>query len=280
LKLVGKGLRVLDVGCATGYLARQFKANGCYVVGIELNEEMAKVARRYCDEVITGDVEKTEDHLNIDGVFDAIVFGAILEHLRRPDLTLVKFKKYLSPKGYVVASVPNMARFEVRLKLLFGVFDYDRGPGLYNVGHVRFFTRTTAKKLFESAGYKVEKIDYGSSILGRWGLTRIWPTLFADQFIIVATPVPRVIPESEVSVKKSMISSSLCSTLTRILYERFLGKAEKKRKLTEKPCTCSEYINAFSKVFGNVNLDRDYFKTERNIQRHPFAVIITAVGLG
>jgi len=273
LKYVGKGLRVLDVGCATGYLATRFKANGCYVVGIELNEEMAKVARRYCDEVIIGDVEKTEAHLNIDGVFDVIVFGAILEHLRRPDLTLMKFEKYLSPKGYVVASVPNMARFEVRLKLLFGVFDYDRGPGIYNVGHIRFFTRATAKKLFESAGYKVEKVDYGSSVLGRWGLTRIWPTLFADQFIIVATPVPKVIPESKVSLKKSMIDSSFGSTLTWIIYKGFLCRAEKRRRLTQKPRTYSEYFKAFSKVFGNVNLDIDYFETERNIQKHPLPLL-------
>ncbi|MDH5414389.1 MAG: hypothetical protein OEW87_09650, partial [Flavobacteriaceae bacterium] len=130
--------------------------------------------------------------------------------------------------------------------------------------------RATAKKLFESAGYKVEKVDYGSSVLGRWGLTRIWPTLFADQFIIVATPVPQVIPESEVSLKKSMIGSSLCSTLTRIIYKGFFGRAEKRRKLTEKPRIFSEYVKAFSKVFGNVNLQIDYFKTERSIQKHSF----------
>ncbi|MDH5770201.1 MAG: class I SAM-dependent methyltransferase [Candidatus Bathyarchaeota archaeon] len=83
--------------------------------------------------------------------------------------------------------------------------------------------------------------------------------------------------------------------LTEIIYKRLFGKAKKRKGITEKPRTSSEYVKAFSKVFGNVNLDIDRFKTERNIQKHgflwrlcyralrksyftvaPFAVIITA----
>ena len=83
--------------------------------------------------------------------------------------------------------------------------------------------------------------------------------------------------------------------LTKIVYKILFGKAKKRKGITEKPRTYSEYVKAFFKVFGNVNLDIDYFKTERNIQKHgflwrlcyktlqksyfavaPFAVIITA----
>ncbi len=86
--------------------------------------------------------------------------------------------------------------------------------------------------------------------------------------------------------------------LTEILYKRLFGKVKKRKGITEKPRTFSEYVQAFSKVFGNVNLDIDCFKTERNIKNHgflwrlcykalrksyfavaPFAVIITAVKL-
>ncbi|MEU6141643.1 class I SAM-dependent methyltransferase [Streptomyces sp. NPDC047081] len=40
------GARVLDVGCGTGIVARQFQAAGCTVVGVEPDPRMAELARR------------------------------------------------------------------------------------------------------------------------------------------------------------------------------------------------------------------------------------------
>jgi SAM-dependent methyltransferase len=40
------GTAVLDVGCGTGILGRQFQARGCSVLGVEPDELMAEVARR------------------------------------------------------------------------------------------------------------------------------------------------------------------------------------------------------------------------------------------
>lgn len=181
---VGKGKKVLDVGCSSGYLSKRFKENGCYVVGIEIDEESAIVAKQYCDDVIVGDVEQIEKLPYPEGFFDVIVYGDILEHLKRPDFILMKFRKYLSADGHVVASIPNIAYWRSRLKLLIGRFDYDDFPGLDKT-HIRFFTLKTAKALFESTGYRIVKIDY-TGWASRLRLFRILPTLFAFQFIIVA----------------------------------------------------------------------------------------------
>src|SRR5690606_39009788 len=40
------GREVLDVGCGTGIAARQLRAAGCQVLGVEPDERMADVARR------------------------------------------------------------------------------------------------------------------------------------------------------------------------------------------------------------------------------------------
>lgn len=61
------------------------------------------------DDVIIGDVEDMEELPYPEGFFDVIVYGDVLERDTRPDLVLVKFKKYLSSRGYVVASIPNVA---------------------------------------------------------------------------------------------------------------------------------------------------------------------------
>ncbi len=34
IRMVGSSKRVLDVGCASGYLAKKFKANDCSVIGV------------------------------------------------------------------------------------------------------------------------------------------------------------------------------------------------------------------------------------------------------
>jgi len=47
LKSVQNGVRVLDVGCATGYLARELKRKNCHVVGIEINRDMADIAFQF-----------------------------------------------------------------------------------------------------------------------------------------------------------------------------------------------------------------------------------------
>lgn len=185
VKYVGTHKKVLDVGCATGYLAEWFKKNACYVVGIEIDYEAAKIAKRYCDNVIIEDVEHIKKLPYPEGFFDVIVYGDILEHLIRPDLVLVKFKKYLSPKGYVIASIPNIAWWLIRLRLLVGKFEYTN-TGILDATHLRFFTLKTIRTLFENAGYKINKVDY-TGLESKFGLCKIFPTLFAHEFIVKAS---------------------------------------------------------------------------------------------
>ena len=51
--------KVLDVGCSIGALGEQIKQKfGAEVTGIELDEQMAKVANEKLDLVILGDLDK------------------------------------------------------------------------------------------------------------------------------------------------------------------------------------------------------------------------------
>ena len=181
IRSIQNSMRVLDVGCATGYLARELKKKNCEVVGIEVNRDMADIAAQYCDEVIVANVENIEELPFPPRSFDVIMFSDILEHLIRPDLVLINLKRYLRSDGFIIASIPNIARLEFRLKLLFGKFDY-KETGILNKGHLRFFTLGTAKNLFESTGYEIIKTEP----TGLGSKFKILPTLLAFQFVIVA----------------------------------------------------------------------------------------------
>jgi 2-polyprenyl-3-methyl-5-hydroxy-6-metoxy-1,4-benzoquinol methylase len=152
VELVGGTKRVLDVGCATGYLARALAERGCTVSGVEFDAEAAEEARPHLERLVIGDLE-TMDMAEAfgDDRFDVIVFGDVLEHLRNPLPVLRGAKALLADRGSVVASIPNVAHGSVRLALLAGRFDY-QDLGLLDATHVRFFTRSSVEDLFREAG--------------------------------------------------------------------------------------------------------------------------------
>jgi len=63
---------VLDVGCGTGIVARQFQAAGCRVLGVDPDARMADLARRHGLEV---EVSRFEAWHSAGRAFDAVVSG-------------------------------------------------------------------------------------------------------------------------------------------------------------------------------------------------------------
>ena len=150
VELVGGTKRVLDVGCATGYLAQALTERGCTVSGVEFDEKAAEEARPHLDRLVIGDIEELDlAEAFGDDRFDVIVFGDVLEHLRDPVPVLRSARKLLADRGSVVASIPNIAHGSVRLALMAGRFDY-QALGLLDSTHVRFFTRSSIEDLFRA----------------------------------------------------------------------------------------------------------------------------------
>jgi 2-polyprenyl-3-methyl-5-hydroxy-6-metoxy-1,4-benzoquinol methylase len=159
LNLVGEGKRVLDVGCATGNLARALtEVNHCTVTGIEIDPTAAEKARRWCEQVVVGDIESLDLETVLAGArVDVIIFADVLEHLVNPWGVLADAKKVLAD-GFVVASLPNVAHSAVVLELLRGRFQY-RALGLLDDTHLRFFGKWDVVDLFEKAGYAIENFQ-------------------------------------------------------------------------------------------------------------------------
>ena len=152
-ELVGRDKRVLDVGCASGYLGEALKQRGCTVAGVEYDAEAADAAKAVLDQVVVGDIGELDlvAHFG-EGSFDAIVFGDVLEHVVDPAAVLRATRPLLAPGGSVVVSIPNVAHGAVRLSLLSGRFEY-RPLGLLDETHLRFFTRDTLRDLLDEGGF-------------------------------------------------------------------------------------------------------------------------------
>jgi O-antigen biosynthesis protein len=195
LGLLDQAQRVLDVGCSTGYLAERLQKRGKTVVGLDLDERSAELARRFCAEVHVGDVETMELPFE-PASFDAILCGDLIEHLRDPQALLARLRPFLRPSGRLVLSTPNIANWAMRLSLLFGRFRYAEW-GILDKTHTHFFTRKTLRECLEAAGYRVVVFDYTVPVpvlstprveAIAHGIGRLRPSLLAYQFVVAAEP--------------------------------------------------------------------------------------------
>jgi SAM-dependent methyltransferase len=198
LAAVPDGARVLDVGCAEGYLARILRERGCVVTGVEASPAAAELARRWCDEVVVGDVEDARVRARLEGAFDRVLLGDVLEHLRDPGAVLRWARGLAGADGRVVASLPNIAHWSARRQLLRGRFPQE-DHGLFDRTHLRFYTRASARELVEGAGLRVIGEGFAPAPLPLAGrvpalrrlespLGRLRPELFALQIVLTCAP--------------------------------------------------------------------------------------------
>ena len=106
------GVRCLELGCGTGEFTTRLVESGCALVGVELSEATAAIARERVDgraEIVVGNVETGE---GIEGSFDAIVGVSVLHHVDL-EATLEHTFAHLRPGGRFAFSEPNIANPQV-----------------------------------------------------------------------------------------------------------------------------------------------------------------------
>jgi 2-polyprenyl-3-methyl-5-hydroxy-6-metoxy-1,4-benzoquinol methylase len=152
LRMVGYNKRVLEAGCASGHVSEALSAQGCSVVGIEIDADVVGPAEQWVERVIIGNFDDGLLWKELEGeVFDAVLFGDVLEHLKEPLTTLLESIKHLDPLGSVVISVPNIAHADIKIALLKGTFPY-ADSGLLDRTHIHFFTKESLLELVKAAG--------------------------------------------------------------------------------------------------------------------------------
>lgn len=157
VEMVPQGLKTaLDVGCSGGALGYYLKNERGFenVVGVEYSGPAVQKAKGYLDDVFEGDACAVELPEKYNNFFDIVIFADVLEHLYDPWAVVHRYKKYLKPGGYALASIPNLKNLYTILNLLSDRFDYT-DIGLLDNTHVRFFTASTAVEMFVNEGFRL-----------------------------------------------------------------------------------------------------------------------------
>ncbi len=135
---IGRGKRVLDLGCRSGALTRHF-LEGNSVVGLDIDAAALEKAAALGIEPVEANVEEPLPFE--DASFDAVVAGELFEHLQFPDALVVEIRRVLRPGGVLVGSVPNAFRLQSRLRFLGGRAPED------DPTHLRMFSPAALRAL-------------------------------------------------------------------------------------------------------------------------------------
>ncbi len=146
---------VLSVGCGSGVTEREIKKRfGSHVTVIEYEKRYAPTLDANFDDVYIADASE----VFLEQQFNLIIYPDVLEHIADPwSLLRRHVKQNLQVGGRVLISVPNVQYYQIILRLLFGRFRYT-GRGILDIGHLRFFTKTSLVDLCVGSGLRVDRM--------------------------------------------------------------------------------------------------------------------------
>jgi glycosyltransferase involved in cell wall biosynthesis/2-polyprenyl-3-methyl-5-hydroxy-6-metoxy-1,4-benzoquinol methylase len=199
---IPRGSRVLDLGCAGGYLGEVLRERGCHTTGIDVAPPGADTA---LDAFEIHDLNESPFPVDL-GRFDCAVMLDVIEHLASPERFVDDFLAAAArnPGIRLVASTGNVAFLPVRFMLLLGQFNHGKW-GILDLTHTRLFTVGAFRRLFEQSGFDVREmrgipapfpLALGPGRLAGlllWlnaALIRVSRSLFAYQILAVVQPRP------------------------------------------------------------------------------------------
>ncbi|MCX5716024.1 MAG: methyltransferase domain-containing protein [Candidatus Omnitrophica bacterium] len=135
--------RILDVGCATGFLLSEAKKDGWEIYGVELSRWCVDYAKKNLDiDIFCGFLKEAGFTNNF---FDAIILQDTIEHLEDPKATLIEIRRILKPNGVLCVSTPD-------INSLISRFLKAKWWGI-NQSHLFYFTKNTLYKMLNAAGF-------------------------------------------------------------------------------------------------------------------------------
>lgn len=113
---VEKGMRVLEIGCGTGYFTKELAKTDANIIAIDISPDLLEAARSIvAAQNVTFEVMNAYAMTYEDASFDVVVGSSVLHHLE-VDEALSEFYRVLKPGGRVVFTEPNMMNPQIAVQ--------------------------------------------------------------------------------------------------------------------------------------------------------------------
>lgn len=101
------------------------------------------------------------ENFTSERMFDSIVMGFVLEHVKDPKTILRQFKRFLTKGGSIFIAVPNAEAMNRRLGTFMGVLSdlTELSQQDRDFGHRRYYTCATLGSELIGAGLKIKKLE-------------------------------------------------------------------------------------------------------------------------
>jgi glycosyltransferase involved in cell wall biosynthesis len=156
IDVVREGSRVLDLGCAGGYVGASLRRRRkCRVTGVDRVPPGPGVE---LDAFILHDLDDGLGAIDLNE-YDYVLLLDVIEHLASPESLVEELREGLTdaPATTLLASTANIGFFVNRLMLMAGQFNYGK-RGVLDLTHTRLFTFSSFRRLFEQAGFRVREM--------------------------------------------------------------------------------------------------------------------------
>jgi SAM-dependent methyltransferase len=188
LEWVGRGRRVLDLGCHEGDVAALIRAAGNELTGVDLPDIARKAREKHGLDAIGHDLN--DPFPFPDGAFDVVVAASVLDDIPDDLGFLKECRRVLAPGGSLVVVVPNEVSLFRRVQFLLGRSSRDFAAETgYHTLHC--YTLSGIRTLVEHSGFRVEEHrkcpKRFSRIPLRYWVERILPATFATDLAVRAT---------------------------------------------------------------------------------------------
>ncbi len=149
LEKISKKGRILDVGCATGFLLDQARKRGWEVYGVELSAWAVDYAKNKLQlpNITQGPLKEADYPANF---FDVVVLKDVIEHLTDPKETLEQIRYILKPAGIMCCNTPDID--SLASKIL--------GAKWWGIkqSHLFYFNKNSLSALFKATGFVPLKV--------------------------------------------------------------------------------------------------------------------------
>lgn len=155
--------RLLEVGCGAGNLLLQATVRGSYPIALDLSMQALTFVRSRLQEACDGPdaprgyacIQSIGELLPVpDNSFDCIILSEVIEHLEKPQISILEATRALRPGGRLLVTTPNYRSFWPLME--WAVDRLNMAPKMAGEQHISKFHPSSLRRLLMDCGLNIE----------------------------------------------------------------------------------------------------------------------------